>query len=212
MAGIRTLGQFADYIVVNVSSPNTPGLRLLQAKSELAKLIGAASGARDELPAAAGRASSSAAAGPAGRRPLLVKIAPDLSDREIADIARICVRSGVDGIIVSNTTVSREGVAGHGHADEAGGLSGRPLMAPSTAVLRKVYRQTGGRIPIIGCGGVASGRDAYEKIRAGASLVQIYTALAIQGPGVVPRIKRELAACLEADGIASVRDAVGLDA
>ena len=214
MVGIRTLGQFADYIVVNVSSPNTPGLRLLQAKKELSKLIRAASSARDELPAKSARhaASHESPVSDRGKRPLLVKIAPDLSDGEIADIAGICMRSGVDGIIVSNTTVSREGVAGHQHAGEAGGLSGRPLMDSSTEVLRKVYRHTKGKIPLIGCGGISSGRDAYRKIRSGASLVQIYTALAIEGPGVVPRIKRELAACLEEDGIATVGDAVGLDA
>lgn len=118
----------------------------------------------------------------------------------------------MDGIIVSNTTLARDAVAGHTHACESGGLSGRPLMEPSTVVLKKVYRLTKGRIPLIGCGGVSSGKDAYEKIRAGASLVQIYTALAVQGPGVVPRIKRELAACLAADSISRVEDAIGLDA
>ena len=133
-------------------------------------------------------------------------------DEELSDIANVCLRSRVDGIIVSNTTLSRDAVAGHAHAGEAGGLSGRPLMEPSTAVLRKMYRLTKGRIPLIGCGGVSSGQDAYEKIRAGASLVQIYTVLAVQGPGVVPRIKRELAACLAADSIFRVEDAVGLDA
>ncbi len=200
--GAERLTAYADYLVVNVSSPNTPGLRALQGRAELEALLGAARRARDRAAAAAG----------APPPPLLVKIAPDLTDADKADIAAVALRAGVDGLVVSNTTVARPpAVAAHARGGEAGGLSGAPLMEPSTEVLRDMYRLTGGRIPIVGVGGVASGADAYAKIRAGASLVQLYSAYALQGPALLPRIKRELSACLAADGFASVSEAVGAD-
>jgi dihydroorotate dehydrogenase len=116
----------------------------------------------------------------------------------------------VDGVIVSNTTIARpETIQSHAHGNEAGGLSGKPLMEPSTKVLHDLYKLTGGKITLIGCGGVASGEDAYAKIRAGATLVQLYTAFALQGPQLIPRIKRELEACLARDGFESVQDAIG---
>mmetsp|Transcript_4880 Transcript_4880/g.15961 ORF Transcript_4880/g.15961 Transcript_4880/m.15961 type:complete len:162 (+) Transcript_4880:62-547(+) len=141
---------------------------------------------------------------------LLVKIAPDLSPADLKDIAAVALKHGVDGLIVSNTTVDRPAeVAGLGHAEEGGGLSGEPLMGPSTKVLAEMYRLTKGQVVLIGAGGVSSGRDAFEKILAGATLVQLYTAMTYQGPEVVPRVKEELAACLEAAGFASVSEAVG---
>jgi dihydroorotate dehydrogenase len=143
--------------------------------------------------------------------PLLVKIAPDLSDQERADIAALALDRGIGGLVVSNTTVSRPSGLTDTHAGEAGGLSGRPLFRLSTAVLSDMYRLTDGRLPLVGVGGIASGADAYAKIRAGASLVQLYTALVYEGPGLVARVKRDLAAALAADGFAHVADAVGAD-
>ncbi len=193
-AAAKVLAPAADYLAINVSSPNTPGLRALQGKAELEGLI-------DGLRAALG--------GLADRPPLLLKVAPDLGEAELADIAEVALERRLDGLIATNTTIERPpGLLGR-HRAEAGGLSGRPLFAPSTEVLARLHRLTGGRLPLIGVGGIASGADAYAKIRAGASLVQLYTALVYQGPGLVPRIKAELAALLRRDGFSTVRDAVG---
>jgi len=150
--------------------------------------------------------------GEAGPPPLLVKIAPDLSKQDLSDIAAVAMTLRLDGLVISNTTTSRpDAVLGLVHADETGGLSGKPLFKMSTDVLRDMYQLTRGKIPLIGCGGIASGEDAYSKIRAGATLVQLYTAFAYEGPSMLPRIKAELAACLERDGFKSVQDAVGAD-
>ncbi len=193
-AAAKALAPAADYLAINVSSPNTPGLRALQGKAELEGLI-------DGLRAALG--------GLADQPPLLLKVAPDLGEAELADIAEVALERRLDGLIATNTTIERPpGLLGR-HRAEAGGLSGRPLFAPSTEVLARLYRLTDGRLPLIGVGGIASGADAYAKIRAGASLVQLYTALVYQGPGLVPRIKAELAALLHRDGFSTVRDAVG---
>jgi|TARA_B110000240_G_scaffold119783_1_gene134011 dihydroorotate dehydrogenase len=144
--------------------------------------------------------------------PVLLKIAPDLTDADVADIASVALACAVDGIIVSNTTVQRpDFIQKHQHGAEAGGLSGTPLMDASTEMLRKMYKATGGDIPLVGCGGVNSGEDVYRKIKAGASLVQLYTAFAYRGPGMLPEMKNELQKCLERDGYASVGDAVGAD-
>jgi len=153
---------------------------------------------------------------PPGREvPLLLKVSPDLSDEEKADIASVVANKkayGVDGIIVGNTTVSRPASLKSPLREEQGGLSGRPLKDLNTKCIRDFYRLTDGKVPIVGCGGVSNGEDAYEKIRAGASLVQLYTALVYQGFPVVGRVKRELAHCLKRDGFASVDDAIGIDA
>jgi dihydroorotate dehydrogenase len=143
------------------------------------------------------------------RPPLLVKVGPDLDEEALRDIAEVALTSGVDGLIIGNTTIARPASLKSAARTAPGGLSGRPLFAPSTACLAAMYRFTGGRLPIIGCGGVASGADAFAKIRAGASLVQLYSALVFQGPGLVENIKRELAALLRRDGFASVGEAVG---
>jgi dihydroorotate dehydrogenase len=127
------------------------------------------------------------------------------------DISRVALEGGADGLIISNTTVARPVGLRSRAAGESGGLSGRPLFGPSTDLLREMYRLTEGRLPLVGVGGVASGADAYAKIRAGASLVQLYTALIYEGPGLVGRIKRDLASCLRADRFASVAQAVGAD-
>ena len=198
--GVATVTPAADYIVVNLSSPNTPGLRGLQARAPIEDLL------RRALAARAGAASV------AGRPPpLLAKVGPDLDDGQLQDIADVALATGIDGLIVGNTTLARSATLRSRDRDEAGGLSGKPLMAPSTACLRQFYRVTAGRIPIIGCGGVASGADAYAKIRAGASLVQLYTALVFRGPGLAATIKRDLAKLLRADGFSHVGEAVGVD-
>lgn len=192
-AGIRAFEGLASYFTVNISSPNTPGLRALQNKAELETLVTRVLAAR------------------AGATPVLLKIAPDLTDEELQDIADVAAEKRLDGLIVSNTTIAREGLVQGARAGETGGLSGQPLFGLSTAILRQMYKLTGGRIPLVGVGGIGSGADAYAKIRAGASLVQLYTALAYEGPGLVGAIKRDLAAMLKADGFVRVRDAIGRD-
>ena len=195
-AGARALGRYADYLVINVSSPNTPGLRALQGRAELERLVEAVRHALAE-------------AQPGRVLPLLIKIAPDLEPADLEDIAAVALERGVDGLIATNTTVARpEELLGR-HRAEAGGLSGRPLFAPATRVLAETYRLTGGRIPLIGVGGVASGADAYAKVRAGASLVQLYTGLIYEGPALIPRIKAGLAGLLRRDGFDSLGAAVG---
>ncbi len=198
--GVAAVAPFADYIVVNVSSPNTPGLRGLQARAPIEDLLRRALAAR-------------ARAMPAPLRPppLLAKVGPDLDDDQLRDIADVALATGIDGLVIGNTTLARPATLKSRHRGEAGGLSGRPLMEPSTECLRRIYRFTDRRIPIIGCGGVSSGADAYAKIRAGASLVQLYTALVFHGPGLVSAIKRDLARLLRADGFAHVSAAVGAD-
>lgn len=191
--GIETFEGLASYFTINISSPNTPGLRALQSRAALEDLITRVLSARKSAV------------------PVLLKIAPDLIEEELADIAGVCLQTGIDGIIVSNTTIARDGLVNGAHADETGGLSGKPLFAPSTAVLRRMRELTEGKLPLVGVGGVSSGRDAYAKIRAGASLVQLYTAMTFQGPGLVQEIACELSALLKADGFASVAEAVGAD-
>lgn len=193
---IKTLAAYADYLVMNISSPNTPGLRGLQNRAELTQLLAVTRQTRDAAPA---------------RPPLLIKIAPDLTPDLCADIAEVALAAKVDGMIVSNTTTARPATLASGHKAETGGLSGAPLFAPSTEILRRMYRLTGGSLPLIGVGGIASGADAYAKIRAGATLVQLYTALIYSGPHLMIRIKNELAACLRHDGFTRLADAVGAD-
>jgi dihydroorotate dehydrogenase len=191
--GIRRVAPFADYLVVNISSPNTPGLRDLQARSVLDALLRRLIDARNT----------------GGYVPLLLKIAPDLTTGERRDIAEVVLDTGIDGLIVSNTTTERPVGLRSGHADETGGLSGRPLLGPSTTLLFDMYRLTEGKLPLIGVGGVACAVDAYAKIRAGASLVQLYTALVFEGPALVGKIKTGLVELLRRGGFDSVSDAVG---
>jgi len=199
--GVARLARFADYLVVNVSSPNTPGLRALQGRRELEALLRRVLAARDALDFGGARPP-----------PLLLKVAPDLSEQDMADVAAVALRLRVDGLIVSNTTVERPAaVAGLPASLLPGGLSGAPLFDRSTAVLSRLYALTGGKVPLVGVGGVESGAQAYAKLRAGASLVQLYTAFAYDGPPLVRRVKAELAACLKRDGFKSAADAVGAD-
>jgi len=181
-----------DYVVINVSSPNTPGLRDLQGEARLASILTAMGTARPV--------------------PLLVKIAPDLADDAIAPVVEVCVAHGVAGLIVSNTTLARPDTLCSPHRIEAGGLSGAPLFARSTALLRVAFRAARGRLALVGVGGVATGAQALAKIKAGASLIQLYTGFAEHGPALVPRLKRELADALRAGGHDSVGAATGADA
>ena len=194
--GLKRLWGLASYFTINVSSPNTPGLRTLQTKAALEELLGRLAEARDVLPAG-------------GRVPMFLKVAPDLEAGEIEAIVETCVARGLSGVMVSNTTVSRPDLRSR-FVDEAGGLSGAPLMTLSTQVLTEFAQAAAGRLALVGVGGIASGADAYAKIRAGASAVQLYSAMAFEGPGLVSRIKRELAARLRADGFASLNEAVGV--
>jgi len=188
-----TASGVGDYITVNISSPNTQGLRDLQAEGALAELLAVVDSAR------------------AGVRwmPLFLKVAPDLSPEEVETIAGLAIAHHVDALIVSNTTVARPDTLRSRHAGEAGGLSGAPLTARADAILRAFHGATAGRLPLIGVGGISSAEQAYARLRSGASAVQLYTALAYEGPGLVRRITTGLAALLRRDGFASVADAVG---
>ena len=193
--GLRRLWGMASYFTINISSPNTPGLRALQTRAALEDLLGRLMATADSLPQGVAA-------------PMFLKVAPDLADGEIEAIADVVAANGLDAVIVSNTTISRPPLRSR-HRDEVGGLSGAPLFTLSTDVLRRFHQAAAGRFLLIGAGGIASGADAYAKIRAGASAVQLYSALAYEGPGLVVRIKRELAQCLQADGFRSVAEAVG---
>lgn len=195
VTGLKRLWGLASYFTINVSSPNTPGLRALQTKAALDELLGRLSEAQGSLPAAAAV-------------PMFLKVAPDLALGEAEAITETVLAHGLAGIMVSNTTVWRPSLASR-FKDEAGGLSGAPLTELSTRVLAEFAAAAAGRLALVGVGGVASGADAYAKIRAGASAVQLYSALVFEGLGLVTEIKRDLAARLKADGFASVSAAVG---
>jgi dihydroorotate dehydrogenase len=188
------LAPHADYLVCNVSSPNTPGLRNLQGRSQLADLLK--------------RVQDAIAAKPV---PLVVKIAPDATDDDLDDIVAVSRELRIDGIIVGNTTLSRPASLRSPRAQESGGLSGAPLTALSTDVLRRTARRVERQFLLIGAGGVGSGADAYAKIRAGATLVQLYSMLVFEGPPLVRRIKDELADLLARDGLSSISQAIGAD-
>jgi dihydroorotate dehydrogenase len=199
VAGLTRLAGLADFFTLNVSSPNTPGLRDLQRGDALQALLERVMEARASL------------GGPASATPLFLKVAPDLAVEEVTAIAEAALEAKVSGLIVSNTTLARPPDLSSPEAKQAGGLSGRPLFAPSTALLAQFRRATGGRLPLIGAGGVEDGATAYAKIRAGASAVQLYTAMVFEGPGIARKIARELATLLKGDGFVRVADAVGAD-
>jgi dihydroorotate dehydrogenase len=189
---VAAVAPFVDYVVVNVSSPNTAGLRDLQAPDRLGAI----------LAAIAARAIPR-------RPPLLVKVAPDLTPAELDAIVERCVDGGADGMIVSNTTVARPASLRSPDAAEAGGLSGAPLFAPSTAALAQASLAARGRLTLVGCGGVATGAQAFRKILAGATLVQLYTAFGYEGAALIPRLKAELLQAARDAGFRRVADAVG---
>jgi dihydroorotate dehydrogenase len=186
-------GPFVDFATVNVSSPNTERLRELQGRAALAALLASVVAANAAL---------------ARPLPVFLKIAPDLTERELAEIAETALASGVAGIVATNTTLARDGLTGR-HALETGGLSGEPLFERSTRVLARLRALTDGRLPLVGVGGVGSAEQAYAKIRAGATALQLYTALVFEGLGLVRRILHGLEALLERDGFADVAEAVG---
>ncbi|WP_281886097.1 quinone-dependent dihydroorotate dehydrogenase [Paenibacillus sp. YYML68] len=195
---IQALYGYGDFFVVNISSPNTPDLRQLQHGDDLSRLLAAV---KDEI-----RVQHAQFGGK--EKPVLVKIAPDLTPEETEYTVATIVRSGVSGIIVSNTTIGRDGLA-HPNRGEAGGLSGRPLTSKSTELIRSVYKLTEGNVPIIGSGGIFTAEDAYEKIRAGASLVEVYTALIYEGPPLLKQINQGLRKLLKKDGFKHISEAVG---
>ncbi|MEQ8746714.1 quinone-dependent dihydroorotate dehydrogenase [Pyruvatibacter sp.] len=200
VTGVERVGPLVSYVTVNISSPNTPGLRDLQAHDALQELTQRVAEARDGVVGRTGH-----------KLPLVLKIAPDLAPEDIVDAVEIACKNSFDGMIVSNTTIARTTSLKSPHKDETGGLSGAPLLHPSTDALRLAAYANKGRLALIGAGGVASGADAYMKIRAGASLVQLYTAFGYEGPSLIPRIRHELADLLRRDGFATVSDAVGTD-
>jgi dihydroorotate dehydrogenase len=194
VAGLRRLWGLADYFTINISSPNTPGLRDLQGEGALDDLLGAIAEAR---------------AGLNGKAPIFLKVAPDLIAGQVETIVAASVAHAMSGLIVANTTLARPASLTDARRDEAGGLSGAPLMAPSTRLLAEFHAAAAGRLALIGVGGIGSGADAYAKIRAGAAAVQLYSALAFEGPGLVARVRADLALRLQADGFASIAEASG---
>jgi dihydroorotate dehydrogenase len=200
LRSFRQLYPFADYVVLNVSSPNTPGLRDLQAEEHLSILLNALVAENAALAQARKQAP----------RPLLVKIAPDLADEALAEIVAVTRRSGASGLVATNTTIERTGL--RTRVEETGGLSGAPLRDRSRTIVGKLYRLAGPQLPIIGVGGIFSAQDAYDKILAGASLVQIYTGMVFEGPWLASRVAHGLVQLLGRDGFSHVREAVGRDA
>jgi dihydroorotate dehydrogenase len=198
---LRALYRHGDYFVINISSPNTKGLRELHRPEALKPLLEDILGEREVLREETGEI-----------RPLLLKISPDLTDEALEKAVDVSLNVGMDGFIATNTTLSRDGIASSPFRDETGGLSGRPLAKRSTEIIRRIHQQTGGRVPIIGVGGIFSGEDAYEKIRAGASLVQVYTGMIYRGPSIARKINQELLQLLKRDGLSHIQEAVGRDA
>ncbi|MFC5470031.1 quinone-dependent dihydroorotate dehydrogenase [Cohnella suwonensis] len=197
---VLKLFPYGDFFVVNISSPNTPDLRALQHGDELRGLLDAV---KDEME----KQATSRGELP---KPILVKVAPDNSEEQLAYMAEAIQLSGMSGIIATNTTIGRDGLT-HGNAGETGGLSGRPLTKRSTEVVRSLYAMTNGKLPIIGSGGIFTAADAYEKIKAGASLVEVYTAMIYKGPGLLKELHKGLLRLLKQDGYTRITQAVGAD-
>jgi dihydroorotate dehydrogenase len=189
--GVECFAELASYVAINISSPNTPGLRSLQSLDDLKRLLDRVNKVRPP------------------KLPMLLKIAPDLTHVELEDIAAACAGDAVDGVIVSNTTVSRPDLKSH-HSSQTGGLSGRPLFDISTRTLSDFYKMTGGRIPLIGVGGVSDAETAFAKIKAGASLIQLYSGLVFSGPALVTKVCKGLSKKLEELKLNNIKDAVGL--
>jgi len=193
--GVARMAPVADYFTINISSPNTPGLRDLQAPRKLGELLAKVQEARKGLGASA--------------PPLLVKLAPDLADADLPEVVRVIEEGGADGVVISNTTLARDGLKNQAFARETGGLSGRPLFDRATRTLARVYRLTGGRLPLIGVGGIDSPGTAFAKIEAGASLVQLYTGMVFEGPGLIGGIKRFLSVAMDDDKCNSLQPLIG---
>ena len=194
--GMEELGALASYITINISSPNTEGLRDLQLRGNIEKLIKKIIKKREEIESI-------------NKKPIIIKISPDLNDDQLRDIALISLANNIDGLILTNTATSSPNNLQFNKKINNGGLSGKPLFKISNNVLRKMYNLTNGQITLIGVGGISSGSDCYEKIKSGASLVQIYTALTFEGPLLVSKIKNELINLIKTDGYKNITDVVG---
>jgi dihydroorotate dehydrogenase len=197
---LRGLYELGDFFVVNISSPNTPDLRNLQHGDDLNRLLDAV---KDEMEQQKEKHRHSG-------KPVLVKIAPDLTDDELEQTVRSIMDSGVSGIIATNTTLGRDGLQ-HPNKEQSGGLSGKPLTRRSTEVIRRVYQLTEGKLPIIGSGGIFTAQDAYDKIRAGANLIEVYSALIYEGPELLGRLNEGLKTLLKKDGFTHISEAIGAD-
>lgn len=195
------LYSYGHYFVINISSPNTPNLRDLQETQSLRVLVRAVREKAAEMEMRGIK-----------QKPILLKVAPDMSDEQMRDVVQAAVEEGINGIIATNTTLSREAVQNHHKANEAGGLSGKPLTERSTEWVKEIYQEVGDKVPVVGVGGIYTGEDAYQKIRAGASLVQVYTGMIYQGPGIVKQINKKLLKLMKQDGFNHISEAVGVDA
>ena len=193
---LEKLGPLSHYITINISSPNTPGLRNIQNRGQIEKLCKSLYQKREKNPLLE-------------KKPIFFKISPDLDDEQIRDIALMSLANNIDGLIIGNTTTERSKVLKSSHKNEIGGLSGKPLFLKSTLILKKMFHLTNGQIPLIGVGGVGNGQQCYEKIKAGASLVQIYTALTFEGPEIINTILFDLVNLLKTDGYKNIKDAIG---
>ena len=195
---LQKLGPLGHYITINISSPNTPGLRALQLRGKIEVLVKALQKKQDELDKL-------------NKKPIFFKISPDLNDEQLRDIALMALANNIAGLIISNTTIERPKNLLSKNKNEIGGLSGRPLFVKSTLSLKKIYSLTNGQILLIGVGGVSNGNECYEKIKSGANLIQLYTALTIQGPKIVNKIKNELVDLMKTDGFKNIKEVVGKD-
>ena len=193
--GVKRMAPVASYFTVNISSPNTPGLRDLQAPRKLDELLGKVQAARKALGE--------------GAPPLLVKLAPDLADADLPEVTAVIEANGIDGIIISNTTLARDDLRDQTLVREAGGLSGRPAFLRTTRILARVYQLTKGKLPLVGVGGIESGETALAKIEAGASLIQLYTGLVFEGPGLITRIKQNLVEAVARENSDTLQPLIG---
>jgi len=194
--GLEKLGPLVHYIVINISSPNTPGVRDLQNRGLIDNLVKSLHKIRKNNENLVSK-------------PILIKIAPDINDQQARDIALSSLALDIDGIIISNSTIDRPSTLQSSYQSEVGGLSGKPLFVKSTLMLKKMYSLTNGQIPLVGVGGISNGMECYEKIKAGASLLQLYTSLVYQGPSLITKIKKELLNCIITDGYKNIKEVVG---
>ena len=193
---LEKLGPLAHYVTINISSPNTPGLRDLQNRGQIESLVQTLKDKKNSTPTLEST-------------PIFFKIAPDLNEEQIRDIALMSLANNVDGLVISNSTIDRPKSLKSSFKNEVGGLSGTPLFLKSTLMLKKMYSLTNGQIPLIGVGGISNGFECYEKIKAGASLVQLYTAIIYKGPQIISKIKLDLTNSLKTDGYKNVKEAIG---
>ena len=196
LLGMEKLGSLSSYITINISSPNTEGLRELQLKGKIEKLIKKILQKREQIESI-------------NKKPVLIKISPDLNEDQLRDIALISLANNIDGLILTNTTAERTNKLISNYKTKVGGLSGKPLYLTSNTILKKMYNLTNGQIPLIGVGGISSGSDCYNKIKSGASLIQLYTALIYSGPILITNIKNELIDLIKTDGYKNISDVIG---